>query len=57
MGGVRAGGTCGRWTQAWVVGVTLCASGASLSFLFWFYYDDIICMRFIIQVDLCSSFA
>jgi hypothetical protein len=57
VGGVGAGGICGRWTQAWIVGVTLGASGASSSFLFWVYYDDIICRIFIIQVDLCSSFA
>ena len=46
----------GGWTQSRIFGVSLCASSASSLFLFCFCYDDIICMLFIIQVDLCSSF-
>jgi hypothetical protein len=57
VGGVGTGGICGRWTQAGIVEGILYASGASSTFLFDFHYGNIICILFIIQVDLCSSFA
>jgi hypothetical protein len=57
VGVLGAGGICERWTQAWIFGVILCASGASSSCWLDFYYGDIICILIIIQVDLCSSFA
>jgi hypothetical protein len=44
----------GRWTQAWIFVWSLNAFVASSSFLFVFYYEDISCMIFIIQVDLDS---
>jgi hypothetical protein len=47
----------GRWTQAWIFVSGLKAFVASSVSLSLFYYQNIICIVFIIQVVLGSSFS
>ena len=51
-GGGWGGNIGGRWTKVWILSAHV-ASSLSLSL---FYYRDLMCMSFIIQVDFDSGF-
>ena len=52
VGGGGGGNFGGRWTKVWILSAHV-ASSLSLSL---FYYRDLMCMSFIIQVDFDSGF-